>query len=191
MATSWIMLKKPDVSMTGNGILAGLVAICSGIGDMNHWGTLVTAAIAGMIVVLCVAGVERLRVDDTVGAFSVHGVCGLWGLVATGLFATTEGTNGAVEGLLAGGGVGLLLDQLIGGVIIVAFVAPASGLMFIGLRAMGLLRASPDDEINGLDFAEHGVPGYGPEVQASVVTRTSRPLALRGQVDQPKRRTRV
>ena len=163
MITSWIVLKKPDVSMTGNGVLAGLVAICSGIGDMTHWGTLVTGAVAGTVVVLAVLAVERMGVDDPVGAFSVHGVCGFWGLIATGLFATTAGTNGAVDGLFAGGGLGLLGDQLVGGLAIAAFVAVTAGVLFASLMAVGMLRVSEEEELAGLDISEHGAPGYGPE----------------------------
>ena len=167
-ATSWIVLTKPDVSMTGNGMLAGLVAICSGIGDMNHWGTVATGTIAGVIVVLAVLAVERAGVDDPVGAFSVHGVCGFWGLIATGLFATTSGTNGAIDGLLAGGAIGLLIDQLVGGLAIAAFVAVTTGALFVALKATGWLRVSVEAEILGLDLAEHGAPGYGREPQIEV-----------------------
>ena len=106
MVTSWLTMGKPDVSMAGNGLLAGLVAICSGVGELSPTGTLITGAVAGAIVVLSVLGIERIGIDDPVGAFSVHGVGGLWGLVATGLFATTSPVNGATEsaGLLYGGG---------------------------------------------------------------------------------------
>ena len=172
MATSWITMRKPDVSMAGNGILAGLVAICSGIGEMNWLGTLLTGAIAGVIVVLSVLGVERLRIDDPVGAFSVHGVCGFWGLLATGLFATTSPINGLDEsaGLLYGGNAGLFVDQLVGGVAIAIFVFAAAGAMFMILKTAGLLRVSAEDEIAGLDVSEHGSPGYGPDIMAAQVT---------------------
>ena len=130
MVTSWVVLKKPDLSMAGNGLLAGLVAICSGIGDMNALGTLLTGSIAGVLVTFSVLFIERIGIDDPVGAFSVHGLCGFWGLLATGLFATTGGTNGAVDGLFAGGGAGLLLDQFVGGIAIAAFVAVASIVLF-------------------------------------------------------------
>ncbi len=174
MATSWIVLKKPDVSMAGNGMLAGLVAICSGIGDFNVVGTLIVGAVAGSIVVLAVLGLERAGVDDPVGAFSVHGVCGFWGLIATGLFATTGGTNGAVDGLFYGGGAGLLADQLVGGLAIALFTVTASGLLFGGLKAAGLLRVTAEEEMAGLDVSEHGAPGYGLE------TRIGRPTARGG-----------
>ncbi len=168
MATSWIVQGKPDVSMAGNGMLAGLVAICSGIGDMTGTGAVITGAVAGVIVVLAVTTVERLRVDDPVGAFSVHGICGFWGLIATGLFATSAGTNGSeVEGLFSGGGAGLLVDQVIGGLAIAVFVALTTGLLFLGMKAAGVLRVSAEEEIEGLDVHEHGAPGYGPDMIAT------------------------
>ena len=169
MLTSWAVLGKPDLSMAGNGLLAGLVAICSGIGDMNALGTLLTGAIAGVLVTLSVLFIEKIGIDDPVGAFSVHGLCGFWGLIATGLFATTAGTNGAVDGLFAGGGAGLLVDQVIGGLAIAAFVAAASLVLFGSLKAAGLLRVSLEEEIGGLDLSEHGTAAYGWDLDESTV----------------------
>ena len=167
MTTSWIVQGKPDVSMAGNGMLAGLVAICSGIGDMTATGAIITGLVAGTIVVLAVTAIERMQVDDPVGAFSVHGICGFWGLIATGLFATSAGTNGSeVEGLFYGGGAGLLVDQLIGGVAIAAFVSLTAGLLFLAMKSAGVFRVSPEEEVEGLDVAEHGAPGYGPDMMA-------------------------
>ena len=172
MATSWLTMKRPDVSMAGNGVLAGLVAICSGIGDMDWRGTLLTGAVAGVLVVVSVLGIERVRIDDPVGAFSVHGVCGFWGLLATGLFATTTPVNGATEsaGLLFGGGVGLLVDQAVGAIAIAVFVFGTAGALFAGLKALGLLRVSPEEETAGLDVSEHGSPGYGPDILATTAS---------------------
>jgi ammonium transporter, Amt family len=169
MATSWVTMGKPDVSMAGNGLLAGLVAICSGIGEFSPMGTIWTGLIAGVIVVLAVLFIERIGIDDPVGAFSVHGVCGFWGLIATGLFATTSPVNGATEaaGLFYGGGAGLFVDQLVGGIVIALIVGIASAAMFFGLKAAGLLRVSAEAEIAGLDVSEHGSPGYGPDMLVS------------------------
>ena len=166
MATSWIVMGKPDVSMAGNGLLAGLVAICSGVGELSAVGTVITGSVAGTIVVLSVIAVERAGIDDPVGAFSVHGLCGFWGLIATGLFATTSPVNGAADsaGLLYGGGAGLLVDQLIGGVAIAAFVLVTTGALFATLKAIGALRVEEDVEQAGLDVSEHGSPGYGPDL---------------------------
>ncbi|MGI9594557.1 MAG: ammonium transporter, partial [Acidimicrobiales bacterium] len=101
--------------------------------------------------------------------FSVHGVCGAWGLLATGLFATTTPVNGATEsaGLLYGGGFDLFLDQLVGGVAIAIFVLLAAGALFGALKAAGLLRVSAEEETAGLDISEHGSPGYGPDILAA------------------------
>jgi len=166
MLTSWAVQKKPDVSMAGNGVLAGLVAICSGIGDMTAVGTLITGGIAGVIVVLAVLAIERAGVDDPVGAVAVHGVGGFWGLTATGLLHSANGTNGSEEslGLLYGGGASLLATQLIGGLAIIVFVGATAGVLFFGLKAAGILRVSAEEEIAGLDVSEHGSPGYGPDL---------------------------
>ncbi len=172
MLTSWVMGGKPDVSMAGNGMLAGLVAICSGIGDMSALGTVITGAVAGVLVVVSVLTVERMKVDDPVGAFSVHGVAGFWGLLATGLFATASGSTGSndVDGLFYGGGVSLFFTQLIGGLAIGVFVFAAAGIMFYALKSAGLLRVSAEEETAGLDVSEHGSPGYGPEILAASTT---------------------
>lgn len=166
MTTSWVVMGKPDVSMAGNGLLAGLVAICSGVGEMSVTGTLATGAVAGVIVVLSVLAIERKGIDDPVGAFSVHAVGGGWGLLATGLFATTSPVNGASQsaGLFYGGGFNLLGNQAIGLLAIAVFVTVSAGALFAGLKAAGLLRVSEEDERAGLDMSEHGAPGYGPDL---------------------------
>ena len=174
MAISWVLLGKPDVSMAGNGMLAGLVAICSGVGVMSAWGSLITGLVAGLIVVPSVLVVERnFKIDDPVGAFSVHGVCGFWGLLATGLLAKDGG-------LVYGDGFGLFADQFIGGVAIAVFVSITAGALFLGLRAMGILRVSAEDELAGLDQSEHGAPGYGPDILvATGIPSTALPAPAR------------
>ena len=170
MVTSWIVGGKPDVGMAGNGMLAGLVAICSGIGNFTSIGTLLTGAVGGVIVVLSIKAVEAAKIDDPVGAFSVHGVAGFWGLLATGLFATSSSpVDDSLNGLFAGGGAGLLIDQLVGGIAIAVFVMIASGILFGGLKAAGVLRVSAEEELAGLDLSEHGTPGYdlGIDLEAS------------------------
>ncbi len=173
MIVSWLVGGKPDVAMAGNGLLAGLVAICSGIGNFISIGTVITGFVAGVIVVFSIKAVERAKIDDPVGAFSVHGVAGFWGLIATGLFASesspVDSTGG---GLLTGGGAGLLIDQIIGGVAIFAFVAVATGILFSAIKAAGLLRVSEEEELAGLDLSEHGVPGYDP-VSAPLMPSTT------------------
>jgi Amt family ammonium transporter len=166
MATSWVTGGKPDVSMAGNGILAGLVAVCSGIGEFSWFGAVATGLLAGCLVVFAVLFIERRGIDDPVGAFAVHGVCGFWGLLATGLFATTTPVNGAATsaGLLYGGGISLLGKQLLGGLAIAATVTMVAAAIFVALRSLNLFRVSEEDEAIGLDLGEHGSPGYGPEL---------------------------
>ncbi len=187
MLTIWGVSGKPDVSMTGNGILAGLVGITAGCYVMNPWMAALTGAIAGVIVVFSVMGIERAGIDDAVGAVSVHGVCGAWGTLAVGLFASR---NAAVdplayddfvggEGLFFGGGGDLLIDQIVGVIAVFVFVAIAAGALFFALKAIGLLRVSPEEEALGLDLSEHGVAGYSDDVVAvgshGVTTSTPTP----------------
>jgi Amt family ammonium transporter len=165
MVTSWVLLKKPDVSMAGNGMLAGLVAICAGVGNFVSLGTVATGAVAGVLVVVSVLVVERLKVDDPVGAFSVHGMCGAWGLIAVGLFASPASpVDGTAAGLFYGGGLSLLGTQLVGLALIALVVGVLSFALFAALKAAGLLRVSAEEELAGLDVVEHGAPGYGPDI---------------------------
>jgi Amt family ammonium transporter len=109
---------------------------------------------------------NRIRVDDPVGAVPVHGLCGIWGTLAVGQFG--QAVLGAPsDGLLYGGGGGLFVDQLIGGVAIAVFVTLTAGILFSALKAAGLLRVSAEEETAGLDVSEHGSPGYGPDILAS------------------------
>jgi ammonium transporter, Amt family len=149
LVMGWILLKKPDASMSGNGMLAGLVAVCAGVGSMEPWMVLATGFIAGLLVVVSILVIERVfKVDDPVGASSVHGVCGFWGVLAAGIFVADIS----------------FVTQLIGALAILAFVAIASGILFGVLKAVNLLRVSPQEEAEGLDLSEHGAPGYGPEM---------------------------
>ncbi|MBW3577347.1 MAG: ammonium transporter [Actinobacteria bacterium] len=144
---------KFDVGMKGNGILAGLVGVTAGADVVNNLGALVLGAVAGVIVFEAVAAIDRLRVDDPVGAVSVHAVCGAWGTVGVGLFAVDGG-------LLYGGGGGLLLTQAIGVVAVAAFVAATSGAAFLALRATIGIRVTEAEELEGLDIHEHGMYAY-------------------------------
>ena len=170
MITSWIKFKKPDVSFAGNGILGGLVSITAGAYALDGYMSAVAGLIGGVIVTFSVLFFEKVRVDDPVGAISVHGVCGAWGTIAVGLFANgnapflDEGSNG----LFFGGGTELLVNQIIGVVAVFVFVVIAAGALFSGIKALGLLRVSPEDELAGLDVAEHGVVGYGPDFVPSM-----------------------
>jgi len=155
----WLKTGKPDVAMAGNGVLAGLVGITAGCAAVNNLGAVIIGALAGIIVVFAVFGFDRIRIDDPVGAISVHGVCGAFGTLAVGLFATDGG-------LFYGGGADQLVTQVIGVVAIAAFTAVAMAIVFALIKAVLGLRVPEDEEIAGLDVVEHGAPGYGPDVLA-------------------------
>ena len=148
---------KWDVSMLCNGILAGLVGITAGADSVNNAMALVVGLLAGVLVVVAVKGIDALKVDDPVGAVSVHGVCGALGTVWVGL-AATDG------GLFFGGGFELLGAQIVGILAVTAWVAMATGALFGVLKAVGQLRVSEEEELEGLDVHEHGVAGYAPDV---------------------------
>lgn len=158
--TIWIKSGYPDVAMAGNGVLAGLVGITAGTANVSPWGAFIIGALAGILVVISVFFFDRVRVDDPVGAISVHGVCGAFGTLMVGLLAT-EG------GLFYGGGTDQLVTQLTGVVAVFAFVAVTSGALFLALKYTIGLRVPPEEEIEGLDVVEHGTPGYGPDVAAT------------------------
>lgn len=143
---------KFDVGMTGNGILAGLVGVTAGADVVNNLGAVLVGLVAGVLVAVAVPLVDR-KVDDPVGAISVHGVCGALGTIWVGLFAVDGG-------LVYGGGAELLIAQLTGVVAVAAFVAVATALLFLALKVSIGLRVDELEEYEGLDIHEHGVYGY-------------------------------
>ncbi|GAA5482311.1 ammonium transporter [Haloferula sargassicola] len=143
MFTSWAVLKKPDLSMGLNGILAGLVGITAGADVISPWMSVVVGAIAGGIVVLSVIFFDKIKIDDPVGAVSVHGVCGVWGTLAVGIFG--------------GGNLGV---QALGTFSISAFAFAASLVLFLILKFTLGVRVDAQEEEEGLDVAEHGSPAY-------------------------------
>jgi len=162
MLVIWLKSGKPDVAMTANGMLAGLVGITAGTAAVSNIGALVIGAGAGALVVASVFFFDRVKVDDPVGAISVHGVCGAFGTICVGLFATAD-TDFWQAGLFYGGGASQLVTQIIGVVAVAAFVAVAAGLLFLVLKATVGLRVSEEEELEGLDVIEHGAAGYGSE----------------------------
>ncbi|WP_419842307.1 ammonium transporter [Candidatus Poriferisodalis sp.] len=161
-ALNWLRTGRPDVPMAGNGALAGLVGITAGAGTMTPWGAIVTGFIAGFVVVLVVGFVDRkLKIDDPVGAFAVHGAAGIWGTLAIGLFARYDDAFLGREnaGLFYGGGIEQLIVQLVMVVIVAAWVVAASVILFGTLKATIGLRVSAEEETAGLDVSEHGGPG--------------------------------
>lgn len=168
-ATIWLIAGKPDVAMAGNGALAGLVSITAPVGAVDPWAALVIGAIGGGIVVVAVLGFDRIKIDDPVGAISVHGVCGIWGTLSIGLFAKYDDAFLGREdaGLFYGGGASQLIMQALLVLIVMAWVLPTSGLVFYALKMTVGLRVSREEELMGLDVPEHGAPGYGADMNIS------------------------
>ena len=151
MLYTWIKYKKPDVSMTLNGTLAGLVAITAGCDTVTPVGAAIIGLIAGVVVVVVIEFVDKtLKIDDPVGAVSVHGVCGALGTLLTGLFSYSEG-------LFYGHGVHFLLIQGLGVISVIAWVAVTMTIIFYVLKKTVGLRVSREEEKRGLDYAEHGL----------------------------------
>ncbi len=160
MFTSWIWFGKPDPSMSLNGALAGLVGITAGCFVVSPFGSVIIGIIAGVLVVLSVEFIDKvLHIDDPVGAVSVHGVCGVWGTLAVGLFA--DGVNNPdIVGLFYKGGLQQLGVQALGVVAVFAWVMATSFIMFSLIKAITGLRVSEKEEMQGLDIGEHGVESY-------------------------------
>ena len=160
MMTTWFRSGKPDVAMAGNGLLAGLVGVTAGAWVVNGLGAIIIGTVAGIIVVFAVSFFDKVRIDDPVGAVSVHGVCGAFGTLAVGLFSSIEVDGVIKKGLFYGGGTDQLVSQIIGVASIAAFVFTASFILFGILKATVGLRVSEQEEIEGLDVHEHGFAGY-------------------------------
>lgn len=169
MLYMWLRYKKPDASMSGNGLLAGLVAITAPSGFVNPVGAVIIGLIAGFLVCISVEFVDRvMHVDDPVGAISVHGTNGLWGVLSVGLFAdgksnyggSWNGVNGSVTGLFYGDNGGQLVAQLIGIVTLVGFVFTLSFVLNLLVDWLVGQRVSPKAELEGLDLPEMGALGY-------------------------------
>ncbi len=156
MAITWIRYRKPDVSMTLNGTLAGLVAITAGCDTVSPVSAAIIGALAGFVVVFGIEFIDqKLKIDDPVGAVGVHGLNGLLGTICVGLFSDGSGTEGL--GLFLGGGVSLLGVQLLGAVAIIAWVAVTMTVVFAVIKKTIGLRVSREEELAGLDIMEHGL----------------------------------
>ncbi|MGE4548712.1 MAG: ammonium transporter [Intestinibacillus sp.] len=151
MCITWLRYKKPDVSMTLNGSLAGLVAITAGCDAVSPFGSAIIGIIAGFVVVFGIEFVDKtLKVDDPVGAVGVHGLCGATGTLLVGLFATDGG-------LFYGGGIHMFLVQLLGVVAVIIWVAVTMTIVFHIIKNTVGLRVTEEEEIQGLDLLEHGL----------------------------------
>lgn len=164
MMVTWFKNGKPEVAMTGNGLLAGLVGVTAGCYAFNPIGSLIVGALAGGIVVFGVALVDRIGIDDPVGAVAVHGICGAFGTIAVGLFAAKDIDGVVKQGLLWGGDASQLGSQVIGVVAIAAWTLVTSGILFFLLKRFVGLRVPEIEEREGLDLHEHGIPGYVDDV---------------------------
>jgi Amt family ammonium transporter len=158
MLVSWAWLKKPDLSMALNGILAGLVGITAGADSVGMFDAIIIGAVAGALVVFSIVFFDRIKIDDPVGAISVHGICGIWGTLAVGIF-NAELSIGT---------------QLVGTLAISAWAFVFSFIVFSIIKVAMGVRVSEEDETTGLDVAEHGQPAYSTEAAPSL--QSSSPL---------------
>lgn len=182
MLVAYSMCKKWDVSFTVNGFLAGLVAITCPCYWVSPTGAIILGGIAGVVVVYGVELLEYLRIDDPIGAVPVHGMCGIWGTISLGLFASGQyGATGPfaadnsapLKGLFYGGGTQVLVAQCIGSLIITVSTFTVAFVVMKVVNAMGQLRVSEEGERLGLDVHEHGISAY-PEY---VISRVPSPVA--------------
>jgi len=172
MLASWRLQGKPDLSMIINGTLAGLVAITAATDAVSMMGALAIGSVAGVLAVLSVFAFDKLRIDDPVGALSVHLVNGVWGTLAYGLFATSAGSLSTVNGLFYGGGMALFTTQAIGVTAVAGFTVVASTLCWLLIKATVGLRVAASEELVGLDMGEHGAPAYDLESDAGKLSST-------------------
>jgi Amt family ammonium transporter len=154
MLSSWLKFGKPEIGMSLNGALAGLVAITSPCATVTPGSAIIIGAVAGVLVMFSVLFFDKIRVDDPVGAISVHGVCGAWGTLSAGIFAI-DGLSLSVIGV-----------QLLGIVACFLWVFPTTFIMFKLIAKTIGLRVSPEEELEGLDFAEHAGNAY-PDFEVS------------------------
>ena len=156
--TTWVWYGKPDIVQTLNGALAGLVSITAGAANMDPYGAFFAGLIGGIIVVFAIEFIEKkLKIDDAIGASSVHGVVGVWGTLVIGLWGIDS--KGGI-GLFNGGGTDQLISQLIGALAYTFWAAVLAYIFFYILKISIGLRVTKEEEIEGLDIAEHGIRAY-------------------------------
>ncbi len=163
VTTAWLVLRKPDLSMMLNGVIAGLVAVTAAAGFVAPWAAIVIGLVAGGIAVLGVLLVERIRIDDPIGAVAVHGMAGVWGTLATGIFAVpalAENLATGTGGLWYTGSFDQLGTQALGLLAVGAFTFTASFGSLWAMKALWGIRVEPEVETAGLDVSEHGMWGY-------------------------------
>jgi ammonium transporter, Amt family len=187
MFVAYFMSKKWDLSFTVNGFLAGLVAITCPCYWVSPTGSILLGGVAGAIVVAGVELLEYLRIDDPIGAVPVHGMCGVWGTLSLGLFASGEfGSTGPfvadnsapLRGLFYGGGTQVLVAQMIGSAITVVATFTVAMVVMYALNAVKLLRVSAEGEREGLDLHEHGISAYPEYVISSIASPAAMTLPV-------------
>jgi Amt family ammonium transporter len=157
MIFTWIKNGKPDVSMSLNGSLAGLVAVTAPCADVDALGSAIIGIVAGILVVVVVEVLDiKLKIDDPVGAVAVHGANGIWGTLAVGLFATGNGQDG-ITGLFYGGGFSQLGIQVLGVLSVGAWAVVTVTILFLVLKVTIGVRCTKEEEMKGLDITEHGL----------------------------------
>ena len=161
MITAWLILGKPDAGMALNGALGGLVAITAGCASVTPTSAAIIGALGGIVVVLSVLMFEKLRIDDPVGAISVHGTCGALGTILLGFFDSSSG-------VFAGGGFGLLGAQIVGVLAVLVWCLVTGFILFYGIKAITGLRVTEEEEQAGLDYEEHGASAY-PDFNVSAI----------------------
>ncbi|MBW3596625.1 MAG: ammonium transporter, partial [Planctomycetes bacterium] len=152
MLVAWAMFKKPDLTMALNGALAGLVGITANCDCVTNVESVIIGGVAGVLVVAGVMLLDKLRIDDPVGAWPVHGLCGVWGGLATGIFGAEKN----------------FMVQLYGTLIICGWAFVTMFAVFWALRLVGMLRVSAEEEIEGLDLGEHGMHAYSPDTLGGI-----------------------
>ncbi|MFT5523606.1 MAG: Amt family ammonium transporter [Pirellulaceae bacterium] len=148
MITAWVLFKKPDLTMALNGALAGLVGITANCDCVTNISAIIIGSVAGVLVVMGIIALDKLKIDDPVGAFPVHGLCGVWGGLATGIFGADK----------------IFAFQLIGTLAMCGWAFVTMFGVFSVLKVFGLLRVSPEEEQTGLDYSEHGMHAYPPNL---------------------------
>jgi Amt family ammonium transporter len=173
MMTAWAypLYGRPDPGLTLNGALAGLVGITAGTANVSNLSAVIIGLVAGVIVVLGIVAIDRMKVDDPVGAIAVHGLCGIWGLLGVGLFESSG------LGLFTGGGFELLGVQALGALAIIVWVFITSTIVFRTIKATVGLRVSAEEEIAGLDRIEHGAAAYPEFMEQIADPRTLDPIS--------------
>lgn len=159
MFTAWAKFGKPDLTLTLNGALAGLVAITAPCAVVSPGNAIYIGALGGILCIYGVIWLDRLHIDDPVGAVSVHGLNGIWGTLAVGLFGQ-EVLGAPVSGLFYGGGISQLAVQALGTFTVAIFVVASMWLVFKTIDALVGLRVSEVEELQGLDIGEHGMESY-------------------------------